>query len=385
MANGRELRPLAPSVYLLRNLGKTGPLMGVIVMAVLLITGIVTLIDSIPMSIRTTYGYSKLMLGVGPRGDPRMPPKLRQILTTDPPVEVERVSTCRVSSATVRSIVGKWPFAVIGLAPDDMRHLLNRMGVNRIDGRLPAKGAPEAIVSTPVAKNLGLEIGSVLLSPEDVDRYSPFDVKVVGIARTDHWLMLNDIDYQRAYHFPPVDGLLAFAEDVTRQPVLDAWAEDRLKGMRAQVFSYGRLEKDTVEMFAILYTILNIVIGTVVITIGIMMGLLMHIYQSHRLVEFGLLQAIGYTRRGLVLRALRETTIVVVGGWLLGVLIAFSLLTLAKSLLMDPNAFALDRLDPAAYAYTVTVPACVFAAGILAVLFRFRRFDPVAVIERRIV
>jgi len=380
-----HLKPLAPTTYLWRNFGKSAPLTSVIVLAVLLVAGIVSLMDSIPLSIRTIYSYSRHMLGVSPRGDPAMLPKLRAEIEEGSPVPLDRVVVCRASGAIVNSIVGKWPFVVLGLSAEDMRFYLDRLGTSNLVGRLPEPGKPEAVISAPVAKNLKLRVGDALLSPNERERYSPFEVKVVGIALTSEWAMLGDIEYQKSNHFPPIDYLLVFAKSRRDQEALDRWAEAKFKGERAQLFAYHLLEKDTNEMFDTLYKILNLVIGVLVLVITVMMGMLMNIYQSQRLVEFGLLQAIGYTRAQLLGRMLRETALVIAGGWALGVASAYGLLLAARAAYMEPNAYALDPLDRVAYLYTVPIPVAVLAAATLTVVLRFRRFDPVAVVERRIV
>jgi len=378
-------KPLRPSTFLLRNAGKTVPLVSVIVLAVLLITGIVSLLNSIPLSIRTIYSYSKEGLGVTPRGDTSLTPKIVQEIKDNSPVPIERTMICRASSAMVRSIVGKWPFIVIGLTDADMRYYLRRQGASSISGRLPAPGAAEAIVSEPVARNLGLKLGSSLLGPNNTDNYSPHEVKVVGIANTDRWLMLNPIEYQRANHFPPVDFAMVFAKNATDQDTLDRWAEKRFKGRHAQVFAYHMLDKETNQGFSTLYRILDVVIATLVLVITLMMGMLINIYQSQRLVEFGLLQAIGHTRKWLIGRVISESALFVVSGWLLGVLIASGFLVLVKQALMDPNAWALNTFDTRAMLYTLPAPLSIFGVAVLTVFWRFRRFDPVGVVERRLI
>ena len=75
----KRRRPLAPSTFLLRNLRQTIPLTGVIVLAVLLVGGIVSMIDSIPLSIRTIYNYSRHSLGISPRGDPGLTAQMRAV------------------------------------------------------------------------------------------------------------------------------------------------------------------------------------------------------------------------------------------------------------------------------------------------------------------
>ena len=378
-------KPLAAPLYLLRNSGKTAPLAAVITLAVLLVIGIVAMMDSIPYSIKVIYAYTKTALGISPRWDPNETPKLRSIIQKECPVPIERLVTCRAAGAQVKSIVGKWPFVVLGLEQDDMRYYLNRLHATNIVGRLPQPGKAEALVSEPVARNRGLKLGSDLLSPMDTDNYSPFHVKVVGIAQCPDWVMVTDIEYLRAYQFPAVNFLLAFAPTPEQQSQLDHWAEKRFKGMRAQIFAYHILEKDTNDMFKILYKILDVVIGTLVLVITIMMGMLMNIYQSQRLVEFGLLQALGYTKRQLLRRVTVESSLVIIGGWILGMIIAFLLLNVVKRTLMDPSAFSLDTLDRIAYVYTIPIPVAIFAAAILTVWLRFRNFDPVGVVERRLV
>lgn len=389
-------RPLAPTTYLLRNAGKTVPLVGVIMLAVMLVAGIIAMINSIPHSIRTIYSYSREMLGVTPRGDPTMTPRLISQLEREAPVPIERIMICRATGTQVQSIVGKWPFVVLGLSRDDLVYYLDRQKTTRVEGRLPEPGAPEAIVSRPVAKNLGLKIydprasakdrqASVLLSPDMGESYSPKHVRVVGIAETDRWLIVNTLEYQRQHHFPPIDVTLAFARNLQDQEKLDRWAEKAFKGQRAQIFAYFQIEKNTEEMFQVLYKILNIVIGTLVLVITFMMGMLMNIYQSQRLVEFGLLQAIGYTRRQLLMRVVAESVVVVVAGWFLGVCLALAMLNVVDRTLMESKAYALNTADPVAIAYTVPLPFAILVVALLTVFLRFRGFDPVGVVERRLV
>ncbi len=351
----------------------------------MLIMGIVSMMNSIPLSIRTIYDYSRRYTGFTPRGDPELTPKIAERIAKESPVKLGRVLTARGSETVVKSIVGKWPFVVLALAPDDMRYYLDQMGAATVDGRLPQPGKPEAIISDPVARNLGLRVGMSLLGPQNTEGYSPYEVKIVGIARTPKWVMLAPIDYYRQHHFPPIDVLLAFANDPADQAKFDAWALAAFKGDRTRVFAYAQLDKDTNEMFKILYKILNVVIGTLVLVITVMMGMLMNIYQSQRIQEFGLLQALGYTRSQLLSRVLIEAIFVVIGGWMLGLACAYGLLNVVKRVLMDPQAFSLGTFDRVAILYTVPVPIAIFAAALLTVWLRFRRFDPVGVVERRLV
>lgn len=378
------LRPLAPVTFLLRNQGKSLPLIGVIVLAVMLIAGIIAMIDSIPLSIRTIYGYNRQMLGVGPRGDPTLTPTIVKEVQAGSPVPIERVMICRAAGVQINSIVGKWPFVVLGLSPRDMDYYLRRQGSNSISGRLPNPGAAEAVVSEPVARNLHLRLGSVLLSPEEADSYSPHKVRVVGIASTSNWIMFSDIGYFRANHFPPIDLALICARTLADQDVLDRWAVTKFKGQRAQVFAYFQIEKQSNEMFQTLFKILDVVIATLVLVVTVMTGMIINIYQAQRLIEFGLLQAIGHAKKRLLARSLIEASTLVILGWLLGVVAAHGLLLAVKTTLLDPSAFSIDTMDATALRFTLPVPIAIIAVTTMTLVIRFRKFDPVGVVERRL-
>jgi ABC-type lipoprotein release transport system permease subunit len=369
----------------MRNAGKTIPLTAVLVLAVMLVAGIIAMINSIPLSIRTIYGYSREFTGITPRGDASRTAAILKEIQEKSPVELGRVMKCRTASTLIQSIVGKWPYYPLGLTVEDAQYYLDKQGMTHVTGRMPKNGAAEALISRKVAVNLGLKIGDNLLAPDNDDGFSPNEVKIVGIAEGDRWLMLMNRKYLEDYHFPPIDVGIVFAKERSEQRKLDLWLEKNFKGRPVAVLAYHQIEKDTNEMFATLYQILNAVVGTLVIVITIMMGMLINIYQSQRLIEFGLLQALGYTKKQILRRVIAESVLVVIVGWLLGLGAAYALLQFAKSVLMDPRAFSLDTLDPVAYLYTVPLPFAILLTALGTVLWRFKNFDPIGVVERRIV
>jgi ABC-type antimicrobial peptide transport system permease subunit len=97
------------------------------------------------------------------------------------------------------------------------------------------------------------------------------------------------------------------------------------------------------------------------------------------------LQAIGYTKKQLLRRVLLESVSVVFVGWIVGIGLTYCLLRLASKLLMEPKAFYLDVFDRQAYAYTIPIPMAILIVAVATVVLRFRKFDPVGVVERRLV
>lgn len=376
--------PFKPAVYLRRNSGKTLPLVGVIVAAVMLLAGVVAIIDSIPLSIRTIYNYSRYSLGITMRGDAELTPQVAAQIMEESPIEVERVMTCRISNMQVKSLVGSWPFAVIGMNQEDMAYYVTRLGGDKIEGRLPAAGAAEAVISEPIARNLGLQIGDELLGPSQRDSYSPIPVRIVGIAQTKEWLAVVPREYHEQFHFPPVDVLVVTAPTIAEQRQFDEWALTQFQDGRAKVYAFKHLQEETDQMFAILYRILNVVIGMLVAVITLMMGMLINIYLAQRSQEFALLQAIGFRRSQVIGRLMKENLIAVTLGWVLGALASVVLLSIFKVTLMDPRAFAVDVFYWKAYAYTIPVPIAIYLVGWATIHFKLGGFDPISVVERRL-
>lgn len=354
-------------------------------LSVMLICGIVSLVNSIPFSIKTIYSHSKVYLGVTGRGDPKQVPELKKMIIEETPYTLEAISEIRGTDIVVKSIVGEWPFVILGLKPDDMKLLMSRSSVTRVDGRYPKPNEAAVIISEPVARNLDLKIGSVLLKPSDQDFYSPYEVKVVGIAQSTEWFAYIPYEYLAKNHFPPIDALIVLTKNPADQPKLDAWVTKRVEGLNARTFSYAEIEESANTMFSILYKILNVIIATLVLVITLMMSLLMNIYLSQRIQEFGLLQALGYTRGSILKRVFTETGILVLFGWVAGLGLAYLLLNLVRAQLLYPQAFAMAQFDRTAYLSTIPVPVAIFAMSILTILAKFRRFDPVSIVERRLI
>jgi ABC-type lipoprotein release transport system permease subunit len=272
-----------------------------------------------------------------------------------------------------------------GLRNVDMPYVVKKFDLGELEGRLPNPGEPEAVITRQISTNLGLKIGDAILRTEDDRNYSPNEVKVVGIFESEEWLTFSSYGYIALNHFPPIDVFLLFAENQNEQRKLDQWAEDSLKGRRAVVFTYPSLQRDTAETFRTLFKILNVVVALLVVVIAIMMAMLVNIYLTQRIVEFGLLQAIGVTKARLMWRAIKEVALVVILGWVMGAVVVYTLLSVIKAQLMDPRAYALNPADPVSYTYTLSVPAVILLAAALTVWYRFKVFDPIAVVERRVV
>ena len=375
--------PLSPILFLVRNPGRSLPLTLVLALAVLTIASVVALLNSIDRTILKIYDYNRYFAAITPRGSNRLKPELMERLNQAPyyAASYETV-VCFMNAET---IVGKMPFVIFGLEQEQMPLLAARCRLTLKEGRYPRSGEAGVALSEPLMRNKNLKLGDVVLSPLIPDQYAPVPVRVVGVLKGDTWLAIGSLEFIRDHFFPPTRNLLIFASEPRYQPRLDAWLRQAFKGEQARVWTYAELQEETHRAFKNLYFITGIVVVVVAVMLATMTGLLANIYFQQRLVEFGLLQAIGFTRRSLLARVSIETITVVALGWVLGVVSTIGVLLWAKVRIMEPRGLYLEPFDPIAYYYTLPVPLMVLAFALFTIGWRLRTFDPVAIVERRIV
>lgn len=376
-------KTLNPALYVRRNPGKTLPIAFVIVLAVSLVSSIVTIVHSIDLTIFTLYGYNKYLTGITPRNalevDDSEIAKIRRL------PELGHLYPTHSYQTLVKTIFGKMVFPIFGVDQAGRTELLARCGVKVSAGRLPEDGKPEAAVSDDVAKNLGLKIGDILSRPEYQDSYAPVPIKLVGVLHGPVWLGITSkalVDRESPYNFV---GYLAFAR--TTLPVDQARLSDSIERVmdknKGRVWKFSGLVQEAQSALSNLYLIMDIVIGIIVFAISFVCGLLFNIYFTQRMPEIAMLSAIGYARSRLIWRAMSETVLLCIVGWLLGGAVTVGLLLSIREVFMSPRGLLLNPLDAQAFAFTLPLPLVITLFALCTIGLRLATLDSVSIIERR--
>ena len=376
-------RALSPVLFLQRNFVRVLPIALVIVVAVTLVSSVVTIIRSIDLTVFTLYGYNRFCTGLIPRNALTL--DAAEVKRIQHLPELGRLAPAHSYSVRVKTIFGKMVFPVFGLSPEDRDEFLARCSIRLASGHLPEDGQPEAAISEEVAKNMGLKLGDTILDPDSEDNYAPVPIKLVGLLRGSHWLGLTSktfVDLNSPFTW---SGYLAFAptRNIAAQERLDDAIERTVDKVDARVWRYSSLVKETQSALSNLYLILNLVVTIIVFSIAFVCGLLFNIYFTQRLPEIATLAAIGYPRSQLIRRALGETALLCFFGWLLGGILTIGLLEALKFGIFVPRGLLLNPLDPAAFLFTVPLPFAITLVAVATIGLRMNRLDPVSIIERR--
>lgn len=395
-ARQKTLPPLSALTYYKRNVSRTLPIGGAIVLSVFLIASIVTLLNSVDRSITMTYGFTRHFSVLATQLVQKVPEPVQQQVKAVP--QLGRVVEAIPYVRSIKAVFGQIPVPIYGVDVGDVPILVRATGNHLAPGgRFPRTGEPEVLLSRAWANNYGVDVGGKI-GPNEDDNLPTLRSKqtVVGVLEGGDNIALADKDYVLLELPEPVirPNLLLLprtpsefaAMNTSVQQIVESPAKHKLsKGQVSYVkfYTFIDLVRQLRKATGFLYTFLSIADALVIGAVGLLSGFLANIYFEQRLSEFGLLSAFGFRRERLARRVMVETGSLVVIGWALGLGLCLLGFELLDALYMRPQGLVLARPDLTSVAYTAPIPLLVGAASLATVLSRLYRLDPIEIMERR--
>lgn len=295
---------------------------------------------------------------------------------------------------------------VYGVPENDLPALLNSFGMQVIQGHLPRAHSNEIALSESVAQNHGLRVGDTIDLPfhvlGEVDQMitygTPVEMVVSGILQPrtsrshpgqalspdDPWLGFASYEYLESHESTASYPVRLFVVPTEgRKDELDAWLKGRISSAQTQVATfrakYSEIQRSMVEM-ALVFALTEI---GIMIVAAIAVATMNYIFFTQRREEFGVLHAVGRSRRWLVLRTMRETGSMVVVAWLLSAVVYVISLVSVQTIVYAPKGLGLDIFNPIPWLFTLPIPLTVVLASTGTIARMLSRLDPVSIIERR--
>ena len=376
--------PLSPLTYCRRNIRRLAPMALVIVLSVFLVAAVVTVVDSVDLTVTTVYNYTRVFTVVIPQRSALAVPEDQVAKIAGAP-GVDRTIEGSGFLMNLNTVFGATPFLVIAASETDRDYLLARAHDRLVSGRLPAPGAPEAVVSTGIVRNKRLKIGDVVAGPDDRSGIAgcSVPVKLVGILDGPTWIAFTSPEFAAiAMPFFPRHVMFT-SKNPAALPEVSRAVEARIDRRQVQVLSHRNLVEQIRSTLDSMYLIMSLVNAMVILVVALMSGMLSNIYFTQRLTEFAVLSAIGVRRSVLMLHAVSETAVVTSIGWVLGMIATWFLMGLMKDSLFARRGMLIDPHDLLALAYTIPIPFVITAFAMATIFARLSRLDPLGIIERR--
>ena len=393
-ANLQTLPPLSALTYYRRNITRTLPVGGALIISVFLIASIVTLLNSVDRSITTHYGFLGRFSALTTQLERDVSPQMLNKVRAQP--GWKKIIPALPYYLTIRTVFGEMPVPIYGVDQGQAPVLAQETGNRLVEGRWPRPNEAEIVLSRTWFNNFGKRLGGSI-DPGKGRLAMPFPKqKIVGILEGGANIALADRSYlqlelpvgvqRTSYLLIPSDPrqlnkLSAQLEDFKNHPTKHGLSEENTR--YAKIFTFMGLVTELRNSLEFLYKFLAIADGLVIGAVALMGGFLANIYFEQRLGEFGLLSAFGFRRELLARRVLVETSILVIAGWVVGIVFTWLIFRGIDAFYMAPKGLILAPLDSLALRYTTPTPLIVGAASLATVLFRLYRMDPIEIMERR--
>jgi ABC-type lipoprotein release transport system permease subunit len=281
-------------------------------------------------------------------------------------------------------------FDLLGLMKKDDAYFLESFAATVKTGRMPHPGAAELVLSEDVANMLNVEVGDsyVVTSLEfyaGMDAIpEPTTFEVVGILDSDIELgivSLEFLNHNEQYRQLPARFLVVAREG--REAAVDDFLRSQILSRETGVMTHQMLsERIRNEALPGLVMLLPVVLIAAV-AFSLVIVVVNQLANAQRLPEFGILHAIGRSRKWLIRRLTVETTTLALVGWAIGIGLSYLSLHLLKVTVFAARGHDLNYVAWLPLVFSLPAPAAIAGFTFLTVRRTLTRLDPVAIVERR--
>jgi len=209
---------------------------------------------------------------------------------------------------------------------------------------------------------------------ENDPEFDTFPATNVGFASYEYLDSYEDYE-------PMFLSMLVVANEGRRQAI-SAFLEAEIQSPRTEVDTYERLyrfhSQDRQELlFA--FGVINFIVA---IGAALIVGIVNQIAITQRLSELGLLNSLGYRKKCLIRRLVLETATVMGLSWVVGLVLALSVLAWLKTGIYYDKGMELNLFNLTPLWFVIPIPLTVVVLSTIGIARVFSRFDPVAIVER---
>ncbi len=290
---------------------------------------------------------------------------------------------------------GPSPFPLLGVTEVDLPLVMTACDLRLKDGRLTDPRAGEIILSEELARALDLRIGDPVSYEIDESAYPGImtELTLVGILESipdaEPQVRVGFVPYEyldsHELYQPRLPGLLIIPGEGSRKSVndyLEPLVQENGGATSVRLETFERASEHIQHLRPVQVAIYGSVDVLVTVAIALVVGMINRIAITQRLPEFGLLQAVGYQKWGLVRRLVLEVTTTACVGWGVGLVGAHVSLILLKNTYWAAHGWVMNVANPIPFLLTLPIPLVVVVWVYVSVNRLLNRLDAIAIIER---
>ncbi len=373
------MRPLSTGTYFRHNKRKLISNVIIIIVAICLVYLLECFIASIVHSIypldATRFKYCSIMIAT--ETVPEIPQDILDFLEASENIEtVVSVSVRQISFSVPGSTTHT---AVFSVKSADLPNIIDKFQIKITNGRMPYMGAAEIAIDKNVARNNHLQIGSQTESDRSHNLDKPYTV--VGILESDsHISFVGSPEPDSSALHGDERGCLVFPKEGHFELAASEVMAFRSQGITVWTLSlYNKLYEKNNQTFQILDAM--VIISITVMVVCLACSKYAQYFSCKR--EIGVLSALGYTHKEILIRTIKEIVLTNLIGFIIGLVLAIPLCRFIMGAFFDSVGGTGVYLYGKAIVLSLLAPLLTTVFTLIPVYRLIDRVDAISIIEKR--
>ncbi len=362
------MRPLSTFVFLKSCFSKVFPMVATVSLSVAALYFMGMFVSQLDETVNeaSVYGYEKASIIIsGKSGFSDKDLQTMKMINKDLDNYI-----IMLGGVSHKSIIGYTSTDILMSDKDGAAAIFKHMGFQLLEGNLPAS-QNEIIIHDKIRKAYGLQVGDRIDKGREnwyLDEnaivtgiYAGKAVMGIGITRDENLIVGGP--YTSYYICGSRDKLSSIDPSITEQ-----------FAKTYRVYTYES-QKEKMKQFNVPINAMKVFLGVIlVIAIGVFLTNITSVQYANRRKELQLLNAIGYTRRQLIHKALREIAMASLTGYLVGIILAIILGLTLNIIFFNDAGTDMPLFLPGSMMTVGLVPIAIIWFGMLAPVrnMRFR-------------
>lgn len=253
--------------------------------------------------------------------------------------------------------------------PEGINKIIEANDIRLIDGNLPTQGSMEIAVHKDIARNQGWKIGDIIGEEKNKNDSLGGPFKITSIINSKGVLSLGSIEGLEKINDKMNIGRLI--EDVNINKI---HSQDKL-------YSYDTELNDINEYGQILNISMSVLLIIITIISMITISFILYIFYMQRVNEFGVLMAVGYSRKYLINRTLKEIMLISLNSIIMGVIFGVAINVLLDTTLFSPMGQSLTIFKISYLIEPLIMIVFIYICASIPITRMIEKINPISVIE----
>lgn len=301
----------------------------------------------------------------------------------------EDIYSVMINNTSIKTMFGNTSSPIIFIDDrDNLDEVISKTKCSLIKGRMPEEGEYEIIMHSSILRNKNLSVGDKFGDEIDSSEWvnGTYTIvgeftgeSVIGFATKNFYLsglkdsgVDTDANSMYAIAFPENNNLDAMNNEL-----------EKLDEKEARITTKAVIRKMFAEQMSDINQIMALIIIVVTFGMSVSVGALIFTFYSARNDEFGILYALGYTKKNVRNLICKEIFSISLLSWALGYVASIGVLKIIDIVMFKPLGQSAILFSVYSLTYTLIIPAFVFICATFPILRSLSKKDLVTVIERR--